>query len=329
MNGWDGRAKTKFPWLGGYWRWATNGSGFRLAVAVGLPVLLPIVVLAALFANTQDNPQAAAVPSATRVSDLAAVQATPVPTATNVPAPPTPAPTAVPVPLEYTVQPGDSLIAICASQVPELAVDDCVAETVQRNGMDSADQLAIGQVLVLPMLGVAPPPADSSAPVSAAAPGLREYTVQSGDSLTAICIEQVPELPPDECVSAIVDLNGLAGADQIAIDQVLLLPGAVAAPPPADAGAPVVEGSPSPGAYTVKAGDSLGAICTAQVPAMSTAECVAAVVELNGLSGPDQIAVGQVLVLPGGSTAPPTTAAGQPPTPTPTVAAGQSATAAA
>lgn len=55
--------------------------------------------------------------------------------------------------------------------------------------------------------------------------------------------------------------------------------------------------------YVVKSGDSLGAICSAHVPTMAINACVAAIVELNKLSGPDQLSVGQTLTLPaaGGS----------------------------
>lgn len=55
--------------------------------------------------------------------------------------------------------------------------------------------------------------------------------------------------------------------------------------------------------YVVKSGDNLGAICSAHVPAMAINACVAAIVELNKLGGPDKLAVGQTLTLPatGGS----------------------------
>jgi LysM repeat protein len=50
--------------------------------------------------------------------------------------------------------------------------------------------------------------------------------------------------------------------------------------------------------YVVKSGDTLGAICSAQVPSMAVNSCVTAIVELNKLSGPDQLSVGQALSLP-------------------------------
>jgi LysM repeat protein len=56
--------------------------------------------------------------------------------------------------------------------------------------------------------------------------------------------------------------------------------------------------------YVVKSGDSLGAICSAQVPSMPIDACVEAIVELNKLGGPDKLSVGQTLSLPaaGGTT---------------------------
>lgn len=53
--------------------------------------------------------------------------------------------------------------------------------------------------------------------------------------------------------------------------------------------------------YTVKSGDTVGAICDAQVPALGTAACTQAIVDLNRLGGADQLSVGQTLLLPSGS----------------------------
>jgi micrococcal nuclease len=50
--------------------------------------------------------------------------------------------------------------------------------------------------------------------------------------------------------------------------------------------------------YVVKAGDTIGAICSAQLPAMDNTSCVAAIVTTNKLAGADQLAVGQSLTLP-------------------------------
>ena len=89
----------------------------------------------------------------------------------------------------------------------------------------------------------------------------------------------------------------------------------------------------APSLYVVQAGDTLIELCERLKTAeMEVGECIAGVVRLNGLSGPDEIAAGQTLILPGdGSSSTPeqaiqasltaTTPLGAPlpDTPTPTV----------
>jgi micrococcal nuclease len=75
--------------------------------------------------------------------------------------------------------------------------------------------------------------------------------------------------------------------------------------------------APAASSYVVKSGDSLGAICAAQVTAMSSAECIASIVSANRLTGPDQLAVGQSLVLPAGTPGTSSTAPTAAPTPQP------------
>ncbi len=53
---------------------------------------------------------------------------------------------------------------------------------------------------------------------------------------------------------------------------------------------------PAPKTYVVQPGDSLAAICAAEAPL--ALDCINAVVSLNGLTSPDQIAVGETLTLP-------------------------------
>jgi LysM repeat protein len=76
------------------------------------------------------------------------------------------------------------------------------------------------------------------------------------------------------------------------------------------------------GTYTVKSGDTLGAICSANVPSMSINACVDAIVQLNGLTSAASLQIDQHLTLPGGTP-------GTPPARTPTVAATASTSAAA
>lgn len=68
--------------------------------------------------------------------------------------------------------------------------------------------------------------------------------------------------------------------------------------------------TPAPRTYTVRSGDTLSVICASQAADMAVDDCVAAIVELSDLGGPDQLAVGQVLNLPranGASSSPGTT----------------------
>jgi hypothetical protein len=56
------------------------------------------------------------------------------------------------------------------------------------------------------------------------------YTVQAGDSLSAICQALAPALPSEDCIAQTVQMNNLADPGQIAVGQELLLP--VAGPDP-------------------------------------------------------------------------------------------------
>ena len=51
---------------------------------------------------------------------------------------------------EYTVEDGDSLLGICASQVPDMDEDECIEFVVLLNDLAGADEVRSGQVLVLP-----------------------------------------------------------------------------------------------------------------------------------------------------------------------------------
>jgi LysM repeat protein len=55
------------------------------------------------------------------------------------------------------------------------------------------------------------------------------------------------------------------------------------------------------GTYVVKSGDTLGAICSANVPSMSINACVDAIVQLNSLANAADLQIDQRLTLPGGT----------------------------
>jgi hypothetical protein len=69
----------------------------------------------------------------------------------------------------------------------------------------------------------------------------------------------------------------------------------------ADAATPAAQATPVPATYVVKAGDTLGAICSARLPAVPLPTCVEGIVEQNRLAGADQLSAGQTLSLPGGA----------------------------
>lgn len=116
------------------------------------------------------------------------------------------------------------------------------------------------------------------------------HTVQPGETLFSIARKY--GLTVDELAFA----NGITNPDLIYAGQVLTIPGASGG---ATATATATAGqSGQPTTYTVKAGDTLFSI------ARRFGTTVAALTELNGLSDPDSLSVGQVLKLPstGGGT---------------------------
>lgn len=107
-------------------------------------------------------------------------------------------------PESYIVQPGDTLYAIA------LRYETTVATLKKLNGLTS-DIIAVGQKLILTADGTTP----ASAPARAAA---RSYIVQPGDSLYRIALEF------GTTMQALVDLNGIANRNLIAVGEALAIP---------------------------------------------------------------------------------------------------------
>jgi LysM repeat protein len=145
----------------------------------------------------------------------------------------------------------------------------------------------------------------SSTPRASASPapsGGGIYTVKAGDTLGAIAARF------GTTSTALAKLNGITNPSLIRVGQVLKLssggaPAPSAAPAPTPTPAPSVRPSPTPRAsaapapsggsiYTVKAGDTLGAI------AARFGTTATALAKLNGIADPSYIRVGQVLRLP-------------------------------
>jgi N-acetylmuramoyl-L-alanine amidase len=122
------------------------------------------------------------------------------------------------------------------------------------------------------------------------------YTVVAGDTLAVIAsrFNTTPE--------GIVQLNELKDANVLALGQQLKIPGK--APAAGTGGTSTGGGTGTTGTggatstYTVQAGDTLGKI------AARYGTTVAALLQLNGLSNPDVLAIGQKLKVPGTGGAP-------------------------
>ena len=119
------------------------------------------------------------------------------------------------------------------------------------------------------------------------------YTVVAGDTLAVIAsrFNTTPE--------GIVQLNGLKDPNKLALGQQLKIPGKA---PSAGTGSTSTGTSGAGGAtstYTVQAGDTLGKI------AARYGTTVTALLQLNGLTNPDILAIGQKLMVPGTSGAAP------------------------
>ncbi len=168
--------------------------------------------------------------------------ATPVPTETPTPLPTdTPAPTNTPLPPSYTVQQGDTALAIAG----RLGVS--LADLLAYNGMTErqAALLSVGQVLRVPG-GVAT--ADTAA-------GERSYVVRDGDTLVQIARVN------NSTVAAIMDANNMTQADVFALrpGQTLIIP------------AP----TPEPAVATAAALATESALATASAPVPTAAPALA------------------------------------------------------
>ena len=154
-----------------------------------------------------------------------------------------------------------------------------------------------------PVQPVVPPSKPHPGPVCDEAAGATWYTVQRGDTLSGIAAAT------GTTVQAIMETNGLSNPNVIYVGQTLCIPGQAAAvpyvePAPADAPAAPVVMAPQPTAseatattasgstYRVQRGDTLSAI------AAQNGTTVEALTQANNLSNPNNIYVGQILVLP-------------------------------
>jgi len=149
----------------------------------------------------------------------------PVPTPTPVPTPipvPTPTPTPTPAPPQYrsyTVQRGDTLSGIAQRL---LGASDQWPTIARLNNITDPRQLYIGQVLQIPGGETAPTPAPPTpTPPAPTPPQYRNYTVQSGDTLSGIAQQF---LGSSDQWRTIANLNNITNPAQLQVGQVLRIP---------------------------------------------------------------------------------------------------------
>jgi LysM repeat protein len=201
----------------------------------------------------------------------------------------------------HTVQPGETLWSIAAA-------NNLTTRTVAAyNGLSEDAQVVLGSTIMVPTAveGYAAMQRSGAVPATptatAAVSGGGSYTVQPGDTLTALASRT------GVSVQSLAAANGLDPAGVLVAGSTLRLAGGAA---PAPASAPAT-GAPAPqGAYKVRTGDTLGSL------ARQTGVSVNAMAAMNGLDPNGVLLTGTVLKLPSGAPAP---AAASTPAPAQTV----------
>ena len=128
----------------------------------------------------------------------------------------------------------------------------------------------------------------ASAPTPATSANPSTYTIQAGDTLSALAVKW------NTTSDAIAQLNGVTDPTLLQIGQVLKVPGGSAS-----GSASASSGGTSAGTYTIVAGDTLYALAAKWG---TTSDAIA---QLNGITNPAGLQIGQVLKVPGASTSTP------------------------
>jgi len=186
----------------------------------------------------------------------------------------------------HIVQTGDAVVELAA------LYGSTIDAIIEANGLNSSALIRVGQALVIPVR--LPPPATSTptatpiAPVATATPGNvvtdpganNIYIVQPGDTLSRIAARF------NTTVATLAQLNGIANPNSIRYGQRLIISGANPAPAPTPVPPPVTT------TYVVQPGDTLFRI------AVRFNVSINQLAQANGISDPNRVFVGQVLVIP-------------------------------
>ncbi len=169
----------------------------------------------------------------------------------------------------HTVQPGETLTRIAARY--GVTVEQLAAV----NGIVNPNMIYVGQILVIPGAG-----GESAG---------QTYQVQPGDTLYRIAQRF------GTTVDALAALNGIANPNVLYVGQLLVISPAGAVPEAATTGAAaaVPSTAPATSTHTVERGETLFLI------ALRHGTTIQAIVLLNGLTNPNLIFPGQVLLIPG------------------------------
>ncbi|WP_294565218.1 LysM peptidoglycan-binding domain-containing protein [uncultured Arthrobacter sp.] len=194
----------------------------------------------------------------------------------------------------YVVKPGDTLGAIAARHGVSL---DSV---LKANNLSATSIIYPGQKIAIGGQAAVKPSAPAPAKPAPAAPAAPagSYVVKPGDTLGAIAARHGVSL------DSVLRANNLSLSSVIYPGQKLVLGGKPAAPAapstPAAPSAPTAPAAPA-GSYTIKAGDTLGAI------AARHGVSLAALLQANNLQASTVIYPGKKLTIPTGNGGSPTT----------------------
>lgn len=170
----------------------------------------------------------------------------------------------------YTVKAGDTLGQIAANH------QTSVNQLVQLNKLTNPNLIYVGQVLTIKQATSA---SQSTTATPAKPASSATYTVKAGDTLSQIAASH------GTSYQNLASLNHLSNPNEIYVGQTLKLQATTSTP----AQTPTPAASTNQGTYTVKAGDTLSAIAAAHGTSYEV------LAQVNGISNPNEIYVGQTL----------------------------------